>query len=41
MPKKLHDKLLRQGKKKGFSGKRLNAYVFGTLDKVEKAKKGK
>ena len=31
MPKALEDKLKREGKKKGFKGKRLNAYVYGTL----------
>jgi len=36
MPKKLHEKLLREAKKKGLSGKRLDAYVFGTLKKVKK-----
>jgi hypothetical protein len=41
MPKKLHDKLARQAKKKGLRGKRKDAYVYGTLDKIEKKKKGK
>jgi len=39
MPKKLHEKLLREAKKKGLSGKRLDAYVFGTLEKIKKGKK--
>jgi len=39
MPKKLHEKLLREAKKKGLSGKRLDAYVFGTMQKIEKRKK--
>jgi len=38
MPKKLHDKLEREAKKKGLKGKRKNAYVYGTLDKIEKRK---
>jgi len=31
---KLENRLLSQGKKKGLSGSRLKAYVYGTLDKV-------
>jgi hypothetical protein len=31
MPKKLEQKLKRQASRKGLSGKRANAYVFGTL----------
>ncbi len=31
MPKKLEEKLRRQGKKKGFSGERLSAYIYGTM----------
>ena len=34
MSKKLHDKLKRSAKKRGLSGERANAYVFGTLGKV-------
>lgn len=41
MPKKLHDKLAREATKKGFKGKRKDAYVFGTLNKIEKKKKDK
>ena len=40
MPKKLHDALKRQAAKKGLTGKRKDAYVYGTLNKVEKKKKG-
>ena len=36
MPKKLEEKLKRQAKKKGFDKERTNAYVYGTLDKIEK-----
>ena len=39
MPKKLHDKLARQAKKKGVRDK--DAYVYGTMNKIEKAKKKK
>ena len=39
MPKKLHDKLAREAKKKGLKGKRADAYVYGTLNKVKKAEK--
>ena len=31
MPKALEDKLKRQGKKKGLSGERLSAYIYGTM----------
>ena len=41
MPKELHDKLKRQAKKKGLKGKRAEKYVYGTLQKVEKAKRKK
>ena len=34
MPKKLEEKLKKQGRKKGFIGKRLAAYVYGTLRKT-------
>jgi hypothetical protein len=36
MPKAIHDKLARQAKKKGLKGKRRDAYVYGTLNKIEK-----
>lgn len=39
MPKEIHKKLEKQAKKKGLSGKKKDAYVFGTLFKIEKAKK--
>jgi hypothetical protein len=35
MPKKVHDKLVREAKKKGLTGKRKDAYVYGTLNKIE------
>lgn len=38
MPKELHDKLVRHANKKGLKGKRKKAYVFGTLDKIQKNK---
>ncbi len=41
MPKKLHDKLAREARKKGFKGKAFNSYVYGTLDKIEKQPKRK
>lgn len=34
MPKELEAKLKRSGKKKGFIGKRLRAYVYGTMNKL-------
>lgn len=39
MPKALHSKLEKTAKKKGLTGKRKDAYVYGTMSKVEKAKK--
>tara|TARA_R100001594_G_scaffold18177_1_gene36310 strand:+ start:840 stop:968 length:129 start_codon:yes stop_codon:yes gene_type:complete len=41
MPKKLHNKLSRAASKKGMSGERKKAYVYGTLAKVKKAKSRK
>ncbi len=34
MPKELEQKLKKQANKKGFKGKRANAYIFGTLRKT-------
>lgn len=34
MPKELEEKLKRSGKKKGFVGKRLNKYIYGTMNKL-------
>lgn len=34
MPKALEDKLKREAKKKGFTGKRKDAYVYGTMRKT-------
>ena len=36
MPKALEEKLKRQAKKKGFGKERTGAYVYGTLNKIEK-----
>jgi hypothetical protein len=36
MPKKLERKLRAQARKKGLKGKRANAYVFGTLERIKK-----
>jgi len=41
MPKKLHDKLERQARKKGLKGKRKARYVHGTMTDIKKAKSGK
>jgi len=35
MPKALHRKLARQASKKGLKGKRKNAYIYGTMQKIE------
>jgi hypothetical protein len=34
MPKEIHDKLVKQAKKKGLKGERFNAYIYGTLQKI-------
>ena len=34
MPEALKRKLIKQGRKKGFKGKRLDRYVFGALRKT-------
>lgn len=34
MPKKLHDKLMREGTDKGLKGARLMAYIYGTMRKT-------
>jgi len=34
MPKKMEEKLKKEGRAKGFKGKRLNAYIYGTLRKT-------
>lgn len=39
MPKKLHNKLKKQADKKGLKGERKNAYIYGTMNKIEKKKK--
>ena len=39
MPKKEEEKLKKQAEKKGLTGDRKNAYVYGTMNKIEKARK--
>lgn len=39
MPKAAHDALVREANKKGLKGKRRRAYIYGTLQKIEKKKK--
>ena len=34
MPKALHDKLKKQAEKKGYTGKRKQAYIYGTMRKT-------
>jgi hypothetical protein len=36
MPKKLHDKLEREAKKKGLKGERKDAYIYSVLNKIKK-----
>lgn len=39
MPKKVEDKLKREARKKGLTGERRNAYVYGTLRRLTKRRK--
>lgn len=39
MPKKIHDKLVTEAKKKGLSQEEMDKYVFGTLAKIERKKR--
>lgn len=39
MPKKLHENLSKEAKSKGLKGERKDAYIYGTMSKVDKAKK--
>lgn len=41
MPKELHDNLEKQANKIGLKGDRKYAYVYGTLQKIEKTKTDK
>lgn len=41
MPKKLHAALEKRAKKLKLKGDRKNAYIYGTMAKIEKAKKKK
>jgi hypothetical protein len=39
VPKALHDRLAREAAKKGLTGERRNAYVYGTMAKIDKLRK--
>ena len=39
MPKALENKLKRQGRKKGYTGKRLSHFIYGTMNKIMKGNK--
>jgi hypothetical protein len=41
MPKAEHDKLARQADKLGLTGDRRRAYIYGTMDKIAKARQRK
>jgi len=41
MPAKIHAALVRQADKLGLTGARRDAYIYGTLHKIEKREKGK
>lgn len=38
MPKELHRKLAREATKKGLTGKKKQAYIYGTLSKIKSHK---
>lgn len=40
MLKKTHDDLVRQAREKGLKGDKFKAFVFGTLQNIEKKRKG-
>lgn len=39
MPKRLEQRLQREARRKGFSGKRYKAYVYGTLARIKSRQK--
>ena len=41
MPKKEEDMLKKAARKKGLKGERADAYIYGTLNKIDKARKAK
>jgi hypothetical protein len=41
MPKKLHQRLLLSAERLNLKGKRKQAYVFGTMQRIEKQEKAK
>jgi len=41
MPEKEERELKAQARKKGLTGERADAYVYGTLNKIEKAREAK
>ena len=41
MPKKIHDILKKAARKKGLKGDKADAYVYGTMSKIEKSKRRK
>ena len=38
MPKKLHNKLVKSARKRGLTGERRDAYIYGTLGKANKSR---
>lgn len=41
MPKEIHNKLAKQARKKGLTGKQYDKYVYGTMAQIEQRKKYK
>ena len=41
MPKKLHKALSKSANKKGLTGKQKDAYIYGSMKKIEKKKSRK
>jgi hypothetical protein len=41
MPRVLHEKLAKQARKQGLTGERAKAYIYGTLNRLEKGEGSK
>ena len=41
MPREVHERLVREGRRKGLRGEALKRYVYGTLMKLKKKRKEK
>lgn len=41
MPKRLHDALEKEGRKRGYTGERLRSFVYGTMTNMKKKLRGR